>query len=79
VGHLPPGFADDLARLLEHGHDEDVAEIIEAATQLDDERLGVFLTLFAERVRSSSRPLRREELAGFLRRSALGGGPTSVS
>jgi hypothetical protein len=78
VGHLPPGFADDLARVLEPGHHEAAAEIIDAATRLDDSRLGVFLALFAERVRSSARPVRREELAAFLRRSELGG-PRSAS
>jgi hypothetical protein len=72
---LPDDFADMLARLLEP-HDRDAAaEIIEAATMLDDDGLRAFLHLFAARVRASNAPIRSEELMMFLHRAAGAGAP----
>jgi hypothetical protein len=67
---LPDDFADTLARVLEPGHREASAEIIEAATMLDDEGLRRFLQLFAARVRASDAPVRAGELRKFLQRAA---------
>jgi hypothetical protein len=67
---LPDDFADTLARVLEPGHREAAAEIIEAATMLDDEGLRRFLQLFAARVRASDAPVRAGELRKFLQRAA---------
>lgn len=67
---LPEGFADSLARVLEPGHREAAAEIIEAATMLDDVGLRRFLQLFATRVRASDAPVRAEELRTFLQQAA---------
>ena len=67
---LPDGFADRLARVLEPGHHEAAAEIIEAATMLDDAGLRHFLRLFATRVRRSAAPVKAEELRAFLQRAA---------
>ena len=67
---LPDNFADTLARVLEPGHREAAAEIIEAATLLDDMGLRHFLQLFAARVRASDAPVRAEELRKFLQRAA---------
>ncbi len=64
---LPDDFAETLARVLEQGHQEATAGVIEAATLLDDEGLRRFLELFAARVRASAAPVRYEELHGFLR------------
>jgi len=64
---LPADFADTLAQVLEPGHGEAVAGVIEAATRLDDDGLRRFLELFAARVRASAAPIRYEELRGFLR------------
>ena len=64
---LPDDFADTLAQVLEPGHREAAAEVIEAATQLDDDGLRRFLELFAARIRASSAPVMYEELHGFLR------------
>lgn len=64
---LPADFADTLAQVLEPGHREGVAGVIEAATRLDDDGLRRFLELFAGRVRASAAPIRYEELRGFLR------------
>jgi hypothetical protein len=69
MGQLPADFADMLARIVEPGHQADIAAIIESATQLDDDGLRIFLQKFAERVRSSAAPVRREELRVFLRES----------
>jgi hypothetical protein len=70
---LPDEFAETLARVLEPGQHDAAAEIIEAATLLDDEGLRAFLQLFAERVRASAAPVRSDELRTFLRRAAGGG------
>ena len=64
---LPADFADTLAKVLEPGHREAAANVIEAATLLDDEGLRRFLELFAARVRASAAPVRYEELHSFLR------------
>jgi hypothetical protein len=67
MGGLPADFADTLARLLEPGHREAAASVIEAATRLDDKGLRRFLELFAARIRASAAPIRYEELRSFLR------------
>jgi hypothetical protein len=64
---LPADFADTLAQVLEPGHREAAAHVIDAATRLDDHGLRRFLELFAARVRASAAPIRYEELRGFLR------------
>jgi len=68
---LPDGFADTLARVIEPGSRDAAAEIIEAATMLDDVGLRRFLRLFATRVRASSSPVRADELRSFLQQAAL--------
>jgi hypothetical protein len=70
MSELPDDFADTLARVLEPGHREAAAEIIEAATMLDDEGLRRFLHLFAARVRASDSPIRAGELRKFLQQAA---------
>jgi hypothetical protein len=67
MGGLPEDFAETLAKVLEPGHHEAAAGVIEAATLLDDVGLRRFLELFAARIRASSAPVRYEELHGFLR------------
>jgi hypothetical protein len=69
MGQLPADFAEMLARIVEPAHQTDVAEIIESATRLDDDGLRKFLQKFADRVRASAAPVRREELQSFLRES----------
>ncbi|HEV2027096.1 MAG TPA: hypothetical protein VGS16_01025 [Candidatus Dormibacteraeota bacterium] len=63
---LPDDFAETLARVVEPGHHEAVANVIEAATLLDDVGLRRFLELFATRIRASSALVTYEELHGFL-------------
>ncbi len=72
---LPPDFARRLAELIEPGQEAGTAKIIEAAVRLDDERLGVFLELLADRVRSSSALLREDEMRQLLLASKPGGRP----
>ena len=67
---LPPDFARQLAEVLKPGDEGAAAEVIEAAIRLDDERLGSFLAMVAERVRSSARPINRAELQAFFRVAA---------
>ena len=67
MGGLPDDFADKLTQVLEPGHREAAAGVIEAATLLDDAGLRRFLELFAARIRASGTPVRYEELRGFLR------------
>jgi hypothetical protein len=67
---LPPDFARQLAEVLKPGDEGAAAEVIEAAIRLDDERLGNFLAMVAERVRSSARPINRAELQAFFRAAA---------
>jgi hypothetical protein len=69
---LPPDFARQLAEVLKPGDEGAAAQVIEAAIRLDDERLGNFLAMLAERVRSSARPINRAELQAFFRASAKG-------
>jgi hypothetical protein len=71
MSQLPPDFAESLARVVDPRQHAAVAEVIEAATRLDDERLGLFLERFAARIRSSPEPVTHEELLEFLR---VGGG-----
>lgn len=67
---LPDDFADDLARVLDAEQHEAAAEIIEAATMLDDVGLRRFLQLFAARVRRSGAPVTADELREFLQQAA---------
>jgi hypothetical protein len=67
---LPDDFADDLMRVLDPRDHDAAAEIIEAATMLDDVGLRRFLKLFAARVRSSVAPIRADELRAFLQQAA---------
>ncbi|HKW58253.1 MAG TPA: hypothetical protein VJR46_00640 [Candidatus Dormibacteraeota bacterium] len=67
---LPDDFADTLTRVLEPAQREAAAEIIEAATMLDDVGLRRFLQMFAARVRASDAPVRADELRTFLQRAA---------
>jgi hypothetical protein len=75
MGGLPADFADTLARVLEPGHREAAANVIEAATLLDDQGLRRFLELFAARVRASATPIRYEELRSFLRLAGRASAP----
>jgi hypothetical protein len=68
---LPEDFADTLARVLDPAQRDAAAEIIEAATMLDDVGLRRFLQLFASRVRASSAPVKADELRKFLQQAAL--------
>lgn len=67
MGGLPEDFADTLAKVLEPGHREAAAGVIEAAALLDDAGLRRFLELFAARIRASAAPVKYEELHGLLR------------
>lgn len=71
MSELPDDFADSLSRVLDPRHREAAAEIIEAATMLDDLGLRRFLQLFAARVRTSNEPVRADELRRFLQQAAL--------
>ncbi|MEO8744915.1 MAG: hypothetical protein ABI334_00290 [Candidatus Dormiibacterota bacterium] len=75
MGVLPADFAETLARVVQPGHHEAVAGVIEAATLLDDAGLRMFLELFAARIRASAAPIRYEELQGFLRRAERASAP----
>lgn len=70
---LPRGFAEQIAEVLEPGDRAAAADIIEAATALDDAGLRRFLDLFANRVRGSGARIRKEELQDFLEASRWGG------
>ena len=70
VRELPDDFAESLSKVLEPTHHAAAAEIIEAATMLDDVGLRRFLQLFAARVRASDAPIRSEELRKFLQQAA---------
>ena len=67
---LPEDFAASLTRVLDPAQREAAAEIIEAATMLDDVGLRRFLQLFAARVRASDEPIKADELRRFLQRAA---------
>jgi hypothetical protein len=71
--HLPPDFAEAIVRVIEPGKEAAVAEVIEAATLLDDEELRSFLEKFARRVRASPRPVTPQELIQFLHEVTSGG------
>jgi hypothetical protein len=64
--HLPSDFAEELAQVLDPADRGAAAGIIKAAIALDDEGLGTFLELFAQRVRVSAVPITHAELKGFL-------------
>ena len=70
MSELPDDFADSLSRVLDPKHREAAAEIIEAATMLDDVGLRRFLQLFAARVSASDAPIKAEELRRFLQQAA---------
>ena len=55
-----------LANVVEPGSHQVAAEVIQAATSLDDAQLRVFLRRFAARVRESAAPVTGEELRVFL-------------
>jgi hypothetical protein len=67
---LPDDFAASLSQVLDPLEQEAAAEIIEAATMLDDVGLRRFLQLFAARVRASSRAISAGELRRFLQQAA---------
>lgn len=73
VGPLPLDFARQLAEILEPGDEGAAVQVIQAAIRLDDARLGRFLAMLAERVRSSARPITRAELQNYLRASTTAG------
>jgi hypothetical protein len=66
MNHLPADFAEELAQVLDPADRGAAADIIKAAIALDDEGLGTFLELFAQRVRESAAPITHAELKGFL-------------
>ena len=66
---LPPGFAKQLLQVIEPGGEGAAAEVIGAAIHLDDARLGKFLELLADRVRSSGEPITEPELRDLLKKS----------
>ena len=72
---LPPGFAKQLLQVIEPGDEGAAAEVIGAAIHLDDGRLGKFLELLAERVRSSAKPITEPELRDLLKKSTKTGRP----
>jgi hypothetical protein len=66
---LPPDFAKQLLQVIEPGDEGAAAEVIGAAIHMDDARLGKFLELLADRVRSSARPITEPELRHLLKKS----------
>jgi len=66
---LPPDFAKQLLQVIEPGGEGAAAEVIGAAIHLDDARLGKFLELLADRVRSSGEPITEPELRDLLKKS----------
>jgi len=66
VAPFPPGFADQLARVLEPGAEQEAAVVLRRAARLDDRRLKRFLERFARRVRRSPRPVSAAELLALL-------------
>jgi hypothetical protein len=78
VDQLPADFAQMLASVLEPGQEKRIAEIIEAATRLDDDALRIFLARFASRVRESPAPVKAQELLGFLDALEKGGQSTGT-
>jgi len=78
MDQLPPDFAKTLARVIEPGKEAAVAQIIGAATLLDDEELRIFLEKFARRVRASPKPVTPQELQEFLHEIRSGGQATAT-
>ena len=78
MDQLPDDFAESLAQVVEPGQQDRIAEIIEAATQLDDKGLQAFLQKVASRVRASPAPIKPEELLRFLRAAERGGQSTAT-
>jgi hypothetical protein len=78
MDRLPEDFAETLARVLEPGQEKRIAQIIEAATHLDDEGLRLFLERFAARVRASPTPVKPEELVQFLKLSKADGQSSAI-
>jgi hypothetical protein len=76
---LPPDFARQLLQVIEPGDEGAAAEVIGAAIHLDDARLGKFLALLADRVRSSARPITEGELRGLLKTSTKSDRPAAGS
>jgi len=66
---LPPDFAKQLLQVIEPGGEGAAAEVIGAAIHLDDARLGKFLELLADRVRSSGEPITEPELRDLFKKS----------
>jgi hypothetical protein len=66
---LPPDFAKQLLQVIEPGDEGAAAEVIGAAIHMDDARLGKFLELLADRVRSSARPITEPDLRDLLKKS----------
>lgn len=71
--HLPADFAKAIVRVIEPGKEAAVAEVIQAATLLDDEELRSFLEKFAKRIRASPKPVTPQELVQFLHEVRSGG------
>lgn len=63
---LPPGFADQLARLIEPADQEAAARVLAEAAELDERRLAGFLERLAARLRSAPDPLTAGELRRLL-------------
>ena len=63
---LPPGFAEQLERVLAPGDSPAAAAVITEALGLPDEALGEFLEALAVRVASSERPVSALELRELL-------------
>ena len=78
MDQLPPDFAKTLVRVIEPGQEAAVAEIIGAATLLDDDELRIFLEKFAKRVRASPKPVTAQELQQFLQEVRSGGQSTAT-
>jgi hypothetical protein len=78
VDQLPSDFTEMLAAVLEPGQEKRIAEIIEAATRLDDDALRKFLEMFATRVREAAAPVKPQELLSFLRAAKTGGQSTAT-
>lgn len=76
---LPPDFARQLLQVIEPGDEGAAAEVIGAAIHLDDARLGRFLELLADRVRSSASPITEVELRSLLKTSTKSERPPAGS
>ncbi len=72
---FPPGFAAELARVLEPGAETEAAAVLEQAAGLDDRALERFLSRLARRVRRSPRRVSAGELRSLLAGSRAGRPP----